>query len=162
MAYLYTNKNLSNSNLISIDDKDLLTALEELINNYKKIKQIQQIPITIFSNKKLGVLEAIVKYLKENQELSFKEIAEILHRDQRTIWTTYNKAVKKQKEKFSTKKDQEYITIKSFSNTKYSPLQALIKELEAKGYTLSKIAKITNRSYKNIWMTKKNEQKITI
>ncbi|GIU70302.1 MAG: hypothetical protein KatS3mg002_1538 [Candidatus Woesearchaeota archaeon] len=145
-----------NSNLISDTDKDLLTALEIFITQYKLAKQTKHIPLKLFSNKKLGVLEVVVKYLKENTPLSYSEIAKILNRDQRTIWTTYNKAVKKHKEKFKII-GEEFINIESFSNTKKSPLQILINELEEKGYSLKEIAKITNRSYKNIWMTKKRK-----
>ncbi|MEK9208396.1 MAG: Ig-like domain-containing protein, partial [Patescibacteria group bacterium] len=49
------------------------------------------IPITIFSEK-IGALETITKYLKENLGMSYHLIAEVLNRDQRTIWTSYKKA----------------------------------------------------------------------
>lgn len=143
------------SNLISDSDKDLLTALEGFIAQYKLSKQAQHIPLRLFSNKKLGILEVIVKYLKENTPLSYAEIAKLLNRDQRTIWTTYSKAIKKHKEPFKINSNDEFVSIGPFSNTKYSPLQVLIKELEEKGNSLKQIAKLTNRSYKNIWMTKK-------
>jgi hypothetical protein len=143
------------SNLISTADKDLLMALEGFIVQYKRSKNIQNIPVILFSTKKLGVLEVIVKYLKENNSLSYVEIAKILNRDQRTIWTTYSKAIKKHKETFRINHDDEFISISSFSDMNYSPLQVLIKELEERGNSLTQIAKLTNRSYKNIWMTKK-------
>lgn len=146
------------SNLISDSDKDLLTALEGFIAQYKLSKQAQHIPLRLFSDKKLGILEVIVKYLKENTALSYAEIAKLLNRDQRTVWTTYSKAIKKHKEPFRIGVDEEFIPIRSFADTKYSPLQSLIKELEGKGHSLKDIARLTNRSYKNIWMTKKRDK----
>jgi DNA-binding CsgD family transcriptional regulator len=146
------------SNLVSGADKDLLIALEGFITNYKRTKQIQNIPLKLFSSSKLGVLEVIVKYLKENTTLSYADIAKLLNRDQRTIWTTYSKAIKKHKEPFRIDSNDEFISISSFSDMNYSPLQVLIKELEAKGHSLKQIARLTNRSYKNIWMTKKRDK----
>jgi len=54
------------------------------------------LPISIFNNK-LGMLESASLYLKDEKGLSFKEIAKILKRDYKTIWTSYNKAKKKLK-----------------------------------------------------------------
>ena len=53
------------------------------------------IPSYIFKDRKLSVLEAIVKYLKEERQLSYHEIAVLLKRDDRTIWTVYNRVKKK-------------------------------------------------------------------
>ena len=53
------------------------------------------LPISIFENKKLTILESIITYLKE-KEFKFSEIAKLLDRNQRNIWTTYSRTVKKQ------------------------------------------------------------------
>lgn len=53
------------------------------------------IPVSIFGRRGLSILEAIVVYLKENKGLSFHEIAVLLNRDDRTIWTVFNRARKK-------------------------------------------------------------------
>ena len=55
-------------------------------------------PITILSDRRLSVLESIVLYLKEEFELSYHKIAVLLERDDRTIWTVYQRAKKKQNE----------------------------------------------------------------
>ena len=52
------------------------------------------IPISIFQNK-LGALENVVIYLKDELDLSYHNIAVLLQRDERSIWTVYNKAKKK-------------------------------------------------------------------
>jgi ribosomal protein S13 len=52
------------------------------------------IPVSILSSE-LSALEAIVKYLKEECEVSYSEIGRLLERDPRTIWTVYARARKK-------------------------------------------------------------------
>ncbi|MEK6826784.1 MAG: hypothetical protein AABX90_04100 [Nanoarchaeota archaeon] len=54
------------------------------------------IPVSIFQNK-LGALENIVLYLKDELNLSYHNIAELLERNDRTIWTMYNRAKNKLK-----------------------------------------------------------------
>ena len=53
------------------------------------------IPSFIFRNRDLAALEAIVVYLKDSQGMTFAQIAKLLNRDDRTIWTTYTRAKKK-------------------------------------------------------------------
>jgi hypothetical protein len=52
------------------------------------------IPASIFKNRSLTVLEAMIVYLKE-KNLKYSKIAQILNRDQRNIWTLYSLALKK-------------------------------------------------------------------
>ena len=49
------------------------------------------IPISILKGRKFSVLESIVVYLKD-LGLTYHEIAVLLHRDDRTIWTVYNRS----------------------------------------------------------------------
>ena len=60
----------------------------------KKEKEIL-IPSSIFLDRTLSVLEIMVEYLKEKKGLTYHEIAVFLNRDDRTIWTCYNRALKK-------------------------------------------------------------------
>jgi len=53
------------------------------------------IPSIIFRDRELKVLEVLVEYLKEKREMSYHEIAVLLNRDDRTIWTVYSRAKKK-------------------------------------------------------------------
>ncbi|MBU0980905.1 MAG: sigma-70 region 4 domain-containing protein [Nanoarchaeota archaeon] len=57
--------------------------------------RISSIPISVLRDRSLKPLEAIVEYLKDIQGLTYHEIAELLNRDDRTIWTVYNRAKKK-------------------------------------------------------------------
>jgi len=54
------------------------------------------IPSLVFTNRGLSVLEAMVVHLKEERGMTYHAIAELLNRDDRTIWTVYNRASKKQ------------------------------------------------------------------
>ena len=53
---------------------------------------LDSIPIEILKNRKLGMLQSVTVYLKDNKNLSFSKISKMLKRDNRTIWTTYKKA----------------------------------------------------------------------
>ena len=54
------------------------------------------IPISALSNRNYSVLESIVRFLKKNLNLTNKEIAKLINRDTRTIWTVYSRAMKKE------------------------------------------------------------------
>ena len=56
------------------------------------------IPLEIFRDRKVAVLECIARYLKEVEGMTYHEIAILLNRDDRTIWTVYNRARKKNEE----------------------------------------------------------------
>lgn len=56
------------------------------------------IPVTVFQDRRVGVLEATVIYLKDEKLLSYTQIAEALNRDDRTIWTSYHQGKKKKGE----------------------------------------------------------------
>ena len=58
-----------------------------------------ELPIYILKDRSVSVLEAIVEYLKGNENLSFHEIALLINRDDRTIWTVYDRVKKKRAKK---------------------------------------------------------------
>ena len=53
------------------------------------------IPANMLQDKKLSVAEHIVKQLKETYQLNYHEVAMLVKRDDRTVWTLYNRAMKK-------------------------------------------------------------------
>ena len=53
-----------------------------------------KIPINIFSDRRLSVLESIVIFLRE-KKLKNYEISEMLNKDSRNIGTFYSRAMKK-------------------------------------------------------------------
>ena len=56
------------------------------------------VPLAIFEDRSLSVLEALAEYLKEDLNLRYCKIAALLNKDPRTIWTVYRRAKKKRKE----------------------------------------------------------------
>ncbi|MBD3350718.1 MAG: hypothetical protein GF364_04440 [Candidatus Lokiarchaeota archaeon] len=58
-------------------------------------KRNLKIPIDILGDRTFSILEATVYYLKNNKKLSYRKIAKILNRDDRTIFTVYKRAKKK-------------------------------------------------------------------
>ena len=68
---------------------------KELITKYTISPNYKLIPISIFSDKKIPALEAITLYLKDELSLTYHKIALLLNRNDRTIWTVYQRAKKK-------------------------------------------------------------------
>lgn len=106
VKYLKEEKKLSYHQiaaLLSRDDRTIwLTYHNACIKKKEKLPAKQSkffIPVSILSDRKLSILESVVTYLKEEHELSFSEIAIILNRDQRNIWTACSRALKKIKNK---------------------------------------------------------------
>ncbi|MFH1400448.1 MAG: hypothetical protein ABIH41_02935 [Nanoarchaeota archaeon] len=56
-----------------------------------------EVPSSIFRDRRACVLESVVYYLKETKGLTFHQIAVLLNRDDRTIWTAYTRTVKKRR-----------------------------------------------------------------
>jgi len=154
------NKLLNNS---LKNGEDVLDALESFISVYKEQKQKENVPampLLILSNRKLGILEIVVKFMKENLTLSFSEISSIIKRDQRTIWTTYHKAISKHEEQFSVKKEKYFIPFEIFSDRKKGPLEAVVCHLkDVQKLSFKQIAEILNRDYNTIWLSYKNGKK---
>ena len=71
----------------------------------QRTEQILDIPLRILQDRNVAVLEAIVEYLKQEKGLKYSEIAKLLNRDQRTIWTVYSR-VKKKRRSINTEKQK--------------------------------------------------------
>nr|AQS31926.1 hypothetical protein [uncultured archaeon] len=115
------------------------------------------IPISIFSNRKLSSLQILVKYLKENLNLSFKNISDLTNRDQRTIWTTYNVAIKKFNENIIIKDFELKINVSKFSNRQLSTLEVLVSCLKF-DFKLKniEISRLLSRDSRTIWTVVNN------
>lgn len=142
-----------------------------LIEKTKKFfEEENSVPILIFDNDKLGALEAIVKYLKENRDLSFKKISILLNRNEKTVWATYFNAKKKLPGKFELERDylktckgkykKELLWIRAplsiFRDRKLSVLESVVKFLkEEHDLKYHEIAVLLNRDDRTIWTTYK-------
>lgn len=126
--------------------------------SYKEIKEILDkknkicIPFSIF-NDRLGSLESIVKYLRENIGLSFKEISFLTNRKIQPIRTTYLRAGQKYSQKFYIREDKT-IPLSIIQNRKFSVLENLVLYLLKRNYSPSKISFILRRDYQTIWTIK--------
>lgn len=112
------------------------------------------IPTSIFQDRLLSVLEAIAEYLKEKKGMRYSEIAKLLNRDARTIWTVYSRVKNKRKDKTSKSVSKDFISVPTliFQDRELSVLEVLAEYLkEKKGMRYSEIAKLLNRDDRTIW-----------
>ncbi|MBD3310338.1 hypothetical protein GF351_03910 [Candidatus Woesearchaeota archaeon] len=56
-----------------------------------------KLPLSVLRDRSVSVLEAIVGYLKDEKGLTYHEIAVMLNRDDRTIWTVFSRVKKKRR-----------------------------------------------------------------
>ena len=110
------------------------------------------IPLNIFYSK-IGILESLVKYLRENLGLNYSEIAHELNRDPRTIWTVYNKAFEKESNPIKVKDTDLTIPLLIFRNRNLTVFENIVVYLHDKNIKYSEIGKILNRDQRNIWIT---------
>lgn len=54
-------------------------------------------PSSIFKDRSVSVLEALSEHLRDSKNMSYHEVAVLLNRDDRTIWTCYKRAKDKRK-----------------------------------------------------------------
>ena len=90
----------------NLEASEILSLIEE-----KPVSKEILLPLSIFKAEGLSALEAICKYLKEELELTYSKIASLLNRNNRTIWATYNNAIKKSKEKLFVEKSEFFVPI---------------------------------------------------
>ena len=122
----------------------------EVISFLKEQLKENVLPIFIFKNNSLSALEAIVKYLKEEYNLSYAEISRLLNRSSKTIWITYQRTKKKMPKKFKGKSDI-VIPVEIFQNRKFSVLEILVSYLKREqGISYKEIAKLINRNYRTV------------
>lgn len=110
------------------------------------------IPLYIFSDRKLGILETVVKYLKEELAMSFKEIGGSIARDNKMVWTVYDNAIKKQPYRLPEKSPRYLIPLEIFKDKTYGPLTSLVIYCrEELGLDNSAISKLINRDTRTLW-----------
>jgi len=98
VRYLKDYKALKNSKISEL----LVRSPQSVWNTYKKSRKKfsgkietksseYDIPVSVFQKKGYTILESIVVFLKDEHDLRFSDIAKLINRDQRTIWTVYNR-----------------------------------------------------------------------
>lgn len=102
VKYLRENCNMSFKEIGALLNRSIFTiasSYRAAKTKYDKIFEITiskyNIPTEYIASRRYSVLESIVIYLKQEYNLRFYIIAELLNLNQRTIWTIYNRALKK-------------------------------------------------------------------
>ncbi len=109
-------------------------------------KEGLEIPLSVFRHGESG-LKAVTKYLKEQKNLNYSDIAKALNRNPRTIWSSYDKA---------TKTPLDYapsimISTSIFADRKLSILESVAIHLKKEGLSLKEISLELGKSPKTIW-----------
>ena len=107
VLYLNLHLRLSQTEISNLLNRDHTTIWTTLENARKKIKESKYneliakldekilIPVSVFSNRKLSILESLSIYIKEKYDMNYHQIALILGKNDRTIWTVVNRGRKK-------------------------------------------------------------------
>ena len=142
----------------SLSDSDVLLLLDKV--KEKVIKKDLTLPISIFDNKELSCFETICKYVKEDLKLSYHKIGELLNRNERTIWVTYQHSCKKRPKKLHIAPSRFQIPISVIKDRSLSVLESITVFLKTR-YNLSfaEIASLLNKSRQNIWTVYDRAQK---
>ena len=141
---------LKNQGLSSEEINDWVNKLLKV--PYKPTKEEITIPISVFKNDYLSALETIVKYLRENLLLSFKQIASLTNRNKVALAVTYRNAKKKLAKKFVEEFSPYSIPVSILKNRKLSVLENIVSYLkDTFALTYHKIALLLNRNDRTIW-----------
>lgn len=133
-----------------LSNHEKLEILFALLNDLRKEKRDISIPVSIFT-KRLGSLEAIVKYLREELNLSNIKVSRLLKRDNKVTWNIYSKARKKFPLKLDTDSDI-FIPVSIFAVKKFSVLESLVAYLKEKEeLRFVDIAGLLHRNQRTIW-----------
>jgi hypothetical protein len=138
--------------LARLEQKYELRSEEILALLKEKVKPSIQIPISIFQNDALSSLEVVTKYLKEELNLRFCEIAFLLNRDDRTIWDAYNGSQLKMKEPLPVEISQYSIPLTIFQDRNLAVLETITTYLKDEcNLRYCQIARLLNRDDRTIW-----------
>ena len=151
---------IANFNALPKEDKLILIA--HFIDELKKIgagigaeppmqSKEPSLPLGIFDNDVLGSLEAIVKYLKEEQKIKFSKIAKLLNRSNKTIWSTYHQAIKKMPAPFNIISTKIFIPVSTFSNRNFSVLESLVGFIKDFDYSNHEVGVMLHLDDRTIW-----------
>jgi hypothetical protein len=136
--------------LFKYQNEENLTQ-NEIITMLEKDNEIF-LPVSIFENRKLGVLEIIVKYLREELNYSLKEIGVFLNRNNKSIWSSLSCANKKYPDRIIESDCSFVIPLSIFKNRSLAVLEVLVMYLKNR-YELkfSQIGRILCRDHRTIW-----------
>ena len=137
------------SQFIELLQKDYRLSKEDIDSILNK--NAEDIPISIFNNNRLTAFEAVVKFLRENNALTFEAIGNQLKRAKSTIAVTYERAKGKLKKEFIIKSNDQYIPIRELQDRKFSILESISVFLKNNALSNNEIANLLNRDNRTIW-----------
>lgn len=109
------------------------------------------IPVTVFGPE-LSALETLSKYLHENIGLSFRKIAELMNRSEKTIWQAYNFSLGKFRKRLSPDDTAFRIPVSALSDRRYSNLESVVLFLkEHFMLRFAEIARLLHRDQRTVW-----------
>lgn len=108
------------------------------------------IPVSIFT-KKLSILEAITKYLKEDLELNYHEIGELINRNEKNLWHTYRNACKKLPSRLEISESRYFIPVSIFQNDLGVMGNVVLYLREEIELSFHNIAVLLERDDRTIW-----------
>ena len=129
------------------------TDILNIINEQLELpKEETKVPISVFNNDKLGSLETIVKYLRENMLLTFKQIASLTNRNEVALAVTYRNAKRKLATKFTEEPSPYSILVSILKDRNLSVLENIAAYLKDKfGLTYHNIGVLLNMDDRTIW-----------
>ena len=117
------------------------------------------LPVHIFRNE-ASSLESISKYLKDALGLKYCEIADILNRDDRTIWGAYSGSKQKIKDSLSVSDASVKVPVSIFKDRSLSVLEALAEYMKDQlNMRYCKIAMLLNKDQRTIWTVYKRAKR---
>ena len=129
--------------------------ITQLVNELLKVevKEEVKVPISVFKNDYLSGVETIVKYLRENLLLSFKQIASLTNRNNVALAVSYRNAKKKLEDKFVVEEISPYsIPVSILQDRNLSVLENIVSYLkDSFDLAYHKIAVLLNRNDRTIW-----------
>ena len=104
VKYLKENLELPNRKIAQLLNRDSRTIWSTYANAAKKLPETfslaeskLHIPLSLFRERKLSVLETLVMHLRDEYGMTYHQIAVLIRRDDRTVWTAASRAKEKQK-----------------------------------------------------------------
>jgi len=109
------------------------------------------VPLSIFQDRRLTPLEAVIKYLREKRKLSYHSVASLLQRNVRDIYKTYAHAFDKSFLIEVKSVHTLLVPVSIFANRKLSALENLVLYLKNLKLSYRQISVLLNRDERTIW-----------
>ena len=133
-----------------LSSEEIISLIQKLLKT--EVKAEVKVPLSVYKNDYLSSLETIVKYLRENLLLSFKQIAALTNRNEIALAVSYRNAKKKMPAKFVEEISPYSIPVSILKDRNLSVLENVVSYIkDTFGLTYHKIAVLLNRNDRTIW-----------